>query len=403
MSENREMGFATKALHTYLPKADWDCSRAVVPPITMTSNFIMSSTAEVEGEYMYGRYGNPSRHAVEAILASLENAKYALAFSSGMAAANAVMETLHQGDHIIASKQLYGAIYNLIRHGLPKVGIESTFVSVEDPEIMKSALTPQTKLVWLEVCSNPLLRITDLEKVARIIKDFNKDIIIAVDNTFLTPFIVKPLDFGIDIVMHSCTKYLGGHCDILMGSLATNDDVIFNKLKSVQRYRGATPSPFDCFLLTRSLKTLKVRMREHISSGLEVARYLEKHPAVTKVLHPTLPSHPDHDLAMKQHKGLHSGVVSFYIKGGKEEAIAFLLATKLFIRAASLGGDHSLALHPTTTTHAQVTKEDKADSGIVDDLVRISVGLEDVEDLIWDLEVALEKATGLTSLKKEEE
>ena len=254
---------------------------------------------------------------------------------------------------------------------------------------IRNALKPTTRLFWMEVASNPLIKVFDLKKIIEVIKSYNQDIIVVVDNTFLTPFIVKPLDYEADVVFHSCTKYLGGHSDIILGCLLTNNDDIYNRLKQVQRCRGATPSPFDCYLLARSLQTLEIRMKRHHESGLKIAHFLQNHKNVVEVMHPLLGCHPDQSLAMTQNSGLHSGMIAFKIKGGKKEASAFLDNLKIFSKAASLGGGHSLACHPTSLTHIFLTPQEKQESGITDNLVRLSVGLESSRDLINDIDQAL--------------
>lgn len=353
----------------------------------------MSGPEETEGEPLYGRYGNPSRNSVEAVLASLEGAKFTMCFSSGMAAVNAVIETLKSGDHVVASKQLYGGVFNLFRNGLPRIGIDVSFVNCFDLVELKKSLRPATKLVWLEVCTNPLVHVLDLEQTVQVVKSYNPDIMLGVDNTFLTPYVVKPLDFGADIVMHSCSKYLGGHSDLIMGALSCNRKDIYAQLKCIQRYRGATPSPYDCSLLQRSLTTLEIRMERQCQSAFDVAKFLWPHPCIYGVSHPLLDSSPFYPLAMTQHGGKHSGMLAFQVRGGEEEAIQVLEELKLVKRAASLGGCHSLACHPCSLTHVMLTKEERNESGIMDNLIRLSVGLEEVTDIIADLDQALRKAT----------
>lgn len=256
---DKNAGFATRALHTKLKPKEWDCSSGMMPAITTAATFVMSGPEENKDEPLYGRYGNPSRNSVEAILASLEGAKHnALCFSSGMAAVNVVLETLQSGDHVVASNQLYGGVYNLFRSGLPRMGIDITMVDIFDLNDLKKCLRSQTKLVWLEACTNPLVMLADLEATIKAVKEFNAEIIVGIDNTFLSPYILRPLEFGADLVMHSASKYLGGHADIIAGVLATSQDNLFKELKTIQRYRGAVPSAFDCYLLERSLQTLEV-------------------------------------------------------------------------------------------------------------------------------------------------
>ena len=271
-------------------------------------------------------------------------------------------------------------------------GHSSTFVSGMDMEELRNALKPSTKLFWMEVATNPLIRVLDLKKIIGEIKKYNDKIVVVVDNTFLTPYIVRPLEFGADVVFHSCTKYLGGHSDIILGCLITNEEYLFQELKAVQRTRGATPSPFDCYLLSRSLQTLEIRMKHHHETGLKVAHFLSNNKNVVNVYHPLLGSHPDQALAMTQNAGLHSGMIAFNIKGGKQEASKFLDSIRIISKAASLGGTHSLACHPTSITHVFLTPQEKEDSGITDNLIRISVGLESSRDLINDIDKALNEA-----------
>ena len=286
---------------------------------------------------------------------------------------------------------MYGGIFNLFKNGLG-YGHSSTFISGMDINELRKALKPETRLFWMEVASNPLIRVFDLETIIGEVKKHNKDIIVVVDNTFLTPYIVRPLEFGADVVFHSCTKYLGGHSDVILGCLITNQEYIFGWLKEIQRCRGATPSPFDCYLLSRSLQTLEIRMKRHHETSLSVAHFLNHHTCVESVLHPLLESHPHHALAMKQNSGLHSGMLAFKIKGGKKEAVEFLEYMNVILKAPSLGGAHSLACHPTSVTHIFLTPEEKEDSGITDNLVRLSVGLESSRDLINDIDQALLRA-----------
>ena len=257
---------------------------------------------------------------------------------------------------------------------------------------LKSSLKPETALFWMEVASNPLIKVFDLQKIITAVKQYNENIVVVVDNTFLTPYIVRPLDFGADVVFHSCTKYLGGHSDIIMGCLITNNDQMFEVIKDIQRCRGATPSPFDCYLLSRSLQTLEIRMEKHHKTGLEIANFLENHECVETVFHPLLKSHSDYVLAMKQNSGLHSGMIAFKILGGKQEAIDFLEFMNVIARAPSLGSTHSLACQPTSVTHIFLTMDEKQESGITDNLIRISIGLENSLDLVNDLDQALRRA-----------
>lgn len=340
---------------------------------------------------MYGRYGHPSRGHLEQVLASLESSQHCLLFSSGMAASHAVLQTLKPGDHIVAGNCLYGGVLNLIRQ-LKDDGIGVSFVNGTNPESVESAIKAETKIVWLEVCSNPSLQILDVKKTVERVKSANVNTKIVIDNTFLTPWVIKPLDHGVDIVMHSVTKYLNGHSDVIMGALLCNDEILKDQLFKIQKYRGATPSPFDCFLVQRSLATLEIRMQRHMSSCQTVADFLSSHPEVVQVSHPLLSSHPQHHLAVSQHQGKHSGMVAFTL-ATTEAAARFLSELKLVKCAASLGSSHSLACQPAKLTHVMCTPQEREDAGVTDGLVRLSVGLENVQDIIEDLRQALYKCT----------
>ncbi|XP_063216943.1 putative cystathionine gamma-lyase 2 [Bacillus rossius redtenbacheri] len=376
-------GFATRAIHVGQSPDQWS-SFAIVPPITLASTFKQDGS---EPKYDYGRSGNPSRSVLEQCLASLDGAKHALAFSSGLGATTALTQLLRAGDHIVSSDDIYGGTNRLFSKIIARMNVETTFVDATDTEKVRLAIRPNTKMVWMESPTNPLLKVVDIRAVAEITSS-RKDILLVVDNTFLTPYFQRPLELGADVVVYSITKYLNGHSDVIMGSIATSNDEVFEELKFIQKASGIVPSPFDCYLVNRSLKTLAVRMREHMKNAFEVARFLEKHPFVEKVLHPGLPSHPQHQVAKRQSYG-HSGMLSFYLKGDLKESKAFLKALKLFTYAESLGGFESLAEVPSVMTHASVPLEQRTKLGISDSLIRLSVGLECSEDLIADLNQAL--------------
>jgi len=382
--------FSTISLHTQPPESCWKggYQRHIVPPITVAATFELPLGEEVEGEPVYGRYGHPSRCHLEQVLAGLEGCDYGLVFSSGMAAAHAVLQTLVPGDHIVAARCLYGGVLNMIRQ-LTSSGINVTFVDTSDGMSLEDAVTDITKIVWLEVCSNPNLKILDMKQTVERIRKANKNTIIVVDNTFLTPWVIKPLDLGADIVMHSVTKYLNGHSDVVMGALMIKDKDLHSELYKIQKYKGATPSPFDCFLVLRSLATFELRMERHMTSGKIVAEFLSTHPKVKSVTHPLLLSHPQQELTFLQHKGRHSGMVAFEletVEAGKK----FLSNLKVVKNAASLGSSHSLACQPARLTHAMCSPQERAAAGVTDGLIRISVGLENVQDIIDDLKQALE-------------
>jgi len=385
---------STLALHTGPPSSAWEggAERHLAPPITPSATFVLPQGEEVIGEPVYGRYGNPSRLQLEATLAALEGADHCLTFASGMAAICAVLDTLLPGEQVVASNQLYGGSLAQIQ-ALPKRGVEVAFVDAcKEGEVMK-AVTSATRLIWLEVCTNPGLRLLDLEKVVSDVRTCNQgdEIIIGIDNTFLTPWVVRPLAFGVDLVMHSCTKYLNGHSDVIMGALLMNSERLHNRLAAVQRYRGAVPSPFDCYLVLRSLATLDVRMRQHETTGLRVAEWLEQQEGVCCVTHPLLPSHSQHKLALAQHGGRHSGMLAFSLESGKQAA-TFLSSLQLIKSAASLGSTHSLACQPARITHAMCNEKQLEEAGVTKGMLRISVGLEEADDIISDLDQALQKA-----------
>lgn len=381
-------GFATKAIHVGQDAEQWK-SRAVVPPISMSTTFKQFGPAQHAG-YEYGRSGNPTRDVLERCLASLDNGKYGLTFSSGLGVTTTVITMLSAGDHIVAGDDLYGGTNRLLRKVAMKMNIEVDFVDCTDLAKVEAAVKPNTKLFWIETPTNPLLKVIDIEAVSEVAHKF-PGVVVVVDNTFLSAYLQRPLDLGADIVMYSLTKYMNGHSDVIMGAAIMNDEALYEQLKFLQNAAGIVPSPLDCYLVNRSLKTLALRMERHKSNSLAIAKFLEKHPKVERVLHPGLPSHPQHELAKKQTYG-HSGIMSFYIKGGMEESTKFLQSLEVFTLAESLGGYESLAEVPSVMTHASVPPEHRALLGITDNLIRISVGLEDADDLIVDLKQALEKA-----------
>ncbi|XP_035787759.1 cystathionine gamma-lyase-like [Anopheles albimanus] len=380
-------GFSTKAIHVGQDADQWN-SRAVVPPISMSTTFKQSGPAQHAG-FEYGRSGNPTRDVLERCLASLDNGKFGLTFASGLGATTTVITMLKGGDHVVAGDDLYGGTNRLLRNVAIKMGIEIDFVDLTNLEKVEQAIKPTTKLFWMETPTNPLLKVVDIKAVSEIAHK-RPGIVVVVDNTFLSAYLQRPLDLGADVVMYSLTKYMNGHSDVIMGAMVTSDEQIYERLKFLQNATGIVPSPFDCYLVNRSLKTLALRMERHKSNSLAVAKFLEGHPKVERVLHPGLPSHPQHELAKRQTYG-HSGIMSFYIRGGLEEASVFLKALHVFTLAESLGGYESLAELPSVMTHASVPLEQRVVLGITDGLVRLSVGLEDSDDLIADLKQALEK------------
>ncbi|XP_044740237.1 putative cystathionine gamma-lyase 2 [Chrysoperla carnea] len=380
--------FATKAIHVGSEPEQWH-SWAMVPPISMSTTFKQMAPADFKC-YEYGRSDNPSRVVLQKCLAALDDGKYGLCFASGLGAMTALVSLFNSGDHVVCGDDIYGGTNRLMRLVFSRLGIEVSYVDTRDVANIAKAIKPNTKLIFCETPSNPTLKVTDIRKVAELAK--SKNIISVVDNTFLTSYFQRPLTLGIDVVLYSLTKYMNGHSDVIMGALVTSDEEIYKRLKFLQNAMGIVPSPFDCAMVTRSLKTLAVRMREHMSNGLKVGQFLENHPAVEKVLHPGLPSHPQYELSRSQTHG-YSGMLSFYLKGGLEESQKFFKALKVFSLAESLGGYESLAELPSVMTHASVPDEQRAELGITDNLIRLSVGLETVDDLIKDLEQALKAAT----------
>lgn len=360
---------------------------AVMPPVYNTSTFVQSSPG-VHSGYEYSRAANPTRTALEDSLASIENGARGLAFSSGLAATDCVLRMLKAGDEVIAMDDLYGGTYRMFTRIYKDSGIKFHFVDMNDIEKFRSLFNENTKLVWMETPTNPLMKLADIAEVAKIAKE--KNVLFAVDNTFATPYLQRPLDLGADIVMHSATKYLGGHSDVIAGALVIKDAELGDKLHFLQFATGATLGPHDSYLVLRGIKTLHLRVQRHCENGEKVAQYLASHSKVKTVFYPGLASHPNHEIASKQMKGGFGGMVSFnFASGKKEDAIKFLENLKVFTLAESLGGVESLANHPALMTHASIPEDKRREIGISDDLVRLSVGIEDAEDLIADIEQAL--------------
>jgi len=377
------MKFETRAIH--VGQEPDPATGAVIVPVYFTSTFAQASPGKHKG-YDYARTQNPTRKALEECAAALENGRYGLAFGSGMAAINNVLNLLKTGDHIVATEDMYGGTYRILEHVYRDYGVTFSLVDTTDLAKVEAAIRKNTRMIWLETPSNPLLRITDLAKVARVAR--GRGLITVADNTFATPYFQRPLDLGIDIVVHSTTKYLGGHSDVVGGLVITSNEEHHRRLKFCQNAVGGVPGPMDAWLVLRGIKTLAVRMREHMANALEVAKYLEVHPRVGRVIYPWLASHPQHKLARRQMSGM-SGMVSFEIKGGLKAARRFLERVKFFALAESLGGVESLIEHPAIMTHSHIPAKIRSKTGISDSLVRLSVGIENVEDLIADLEQAL--------------
>ena len=361
---------------------------AMVPPIFQTSTYAQSSPG-TDQEYNYSRGANPTRTALEDSFASIENGTHGFAFSSGLAAIDCVLRTLNPGDEVITGNDLYGGTYRMFTRLFQKYGLEFTYVDIDSGENILKEITEKTKLVWLETPTNPLMKIADIEAICTVVKEVNSAILIAVDNTFATPYLQRPLDLGADIVMHSATKYLGGHSDLLMGALIVKDSKLAEELHFIQFAAGAIAGPMDSFLALRGIKTLHIRMQRHCENASIVANFLENHPKVGTVYYPGLEDHPDHEVAKKQMKDF-GGVVSFRLKDESREAtFNFLESIKFFTLAESLGGVESMVNHSATMSHASMPEEARLKIGITDSLIRLSVGIEDKEDLLADLEQAL--------------
>ncbi|CAF3017672.1 unnamed protein product [Rotaria sp. Silwood2] len=373
--------------------------QAVFPPISMATTFKQLEPGKPV-LYDYSRCGNPTRQCLEECLASLEKAKYALTFSSGLGATTTLMFMLKSGDHILSIDDVYGGTGRLFRRCMTQMGVESSFINMStDPSSITNHLKSTTRLVWIETPTNPLLKLADIERISTIVHTYDPKIMVLVDNTFATPYYQRPLGLGADLVLHSLTKYMNGHSDVIMGCLMMNDEELYKQLSFLQYAIGAVPSPFDCYLVNRGLKTLAIRMRQHMASALRIAKYLEHHQYVEHVIYPALESHPQYDLYKKQMSGF-SGMISIYLKGDEvEKSQRFLKHLKIFTTAESLGGYESLIELPAIMTHASVPEEHRRQLGITDGLIRISVGLEDVQDLIDDLEAALQYAFSATNDK----
>ncbi len=380
------MKFNTKAIHG--GQHHDPATGAVMPPVYQTSTFVQNSPGQpLNPDYEYSRAANPTRTALENALASLENGARGLAFSSGLAATDCVLRSLKAGDEVIAMDDLYGGTYRMFTRIYKDSGIQFHFVDMNDLDKFQSLINENTRLVWVETPTNPLMKLADIEAIAKITK--SRNILFAVDNTFATPYLQRPLDLGADIVMHSATKYLGGHSDVIAGALVIKDAALGDQLHFQQFATGATLGPMDSFLVLRGIKTLHLRVQRHCENGVKIAEFLAGHPKVKQVYYPGLASHPFHEIAKKQMSGF-GGMVTFtFASGLKSDAIAFLEKLKVFTLAESLGGVESLANHPALMTHASIPEDKRREIGISDDLVRLSVGVEDADDLIEDLKQAL--------------
>lgn len=380
----KELKFNSKAIHGgQRPDSAFG---AVMPPIYQTSTYAQPTPGGHKG-YEYSRGGNPTRTALENAVASLENGEYGMAFGSGMAAIDAVMKLLIPGDEVICTSDLYGGSYRLFKGVYEKYGIKFRFSEMVDMEELASQITENAKLIWVETPTNPMMNIIDIEAVSKIAKHHNS--LLAVDNTFATPYLQRPLDLGADIVMHSATKYLAGHSDVVVGALAVKDEKLADQLYFIQKSSGGICGPMDSFLTLRGIKTLHVRMQRHCENAALVAKYLQGHPKIDKVYWPGFESHPNHKVAKEQMEGF-GGMISFIPKGGSyKNAIKIVENLKIFTLAESLGGVESLVGHPASMSHGSIPKQEREKNGVVDALIRLSVGIEDAEDLINDLNQAL--------------
>jgi cystathionine gamma-lyase len=384
-SDNATQGFGTRAIHA--GQSPDPTTGAIMTPVYLTSTFVQESPGKLKG-YDYSRSGNPTRAALEANLAALEGGKHGFAFASGLAAMDCVLHMLNTGDHIVLSDDVYGGSFRILDKAYKQLGFQVTRVDMSDLKATEAAMRPETKLVWVETPSNPMLKVIDIAAVAKMSKSGGRNAVCVVDNTFATPFLQNPLALGADIVHHSSTKYLGGHSDVVGGALIISDDALAQRIKFLQNAIGGVPSPFDCFLLLRSTKTLHVRMERHCQNAAKIAAWLQQHKKVERVIYPGLESHPQHATAKKQMRG-YGGMITCILKGGLDDARRFLERVHLFSLAESLGGVESLIEHPAIMTHASIPAETRREIGISDGLVRLSVGIEDVDDLIGDLERAL--------------
>lgn len=378
------MKFGTKAIHAGVEPDI--TTGAIMTPIYQTSTYVQESPGKHKG-YEYSRTRNPTRDALQKSIAALENAKYGICFSSGLGAIDAIIKLFKSGDEVISTNDLYGGSYRLFEQVYARFGVKFHFTVMYNTENVAKLINDRTKLIWIETPTNPMMNIIDIEAVADLAK--GKDILIGVDNTFASPYLQNPLDLGADIVMHSVTKYLGGHSDVVMGALACNDDALAEKLAFLQNTSGAIPGPQDCFLVLRGIKTLHIRMQRHCENARHVAQFLADHPNVENVFWPGFETHPNHDVARKQMRDF-GGMISFTLKeDSMEAAFRILKKFRLFSLAESLGGVESLCGHPASMTHASIPREEREKIGLKDSLIRFSVGIEDVEDLIADIDQAL--------------
>ncbi len=385
--------FATRAIHEG-QSAD-TATGATITPIYQTSTYTQEGLGVNKG-FEYSRTGNPTRAALETSLASLESAEYGLAFSSGMAATTAILSMLRPGDHVVAGDDLYGGTYRILERVMRPMGVAIDYVPARETAAYRAALRPETKLIWVETPTNPLLSLVDIAAVAEVAR--GQQIRLVVDNTFATPYLQRPLEMGADIVVHSTTKYINGHSDVIGGAVLTSDNAAYSDIKFYQNAAGGVPSPFDSWLVLRGVKTLEVRMRRHCENAQLVAEFLASHPQVENTYYPGLPNHPDHSLAERQMSGF-GGMVSFTVAGTLDDVDIFVRNLKIFALAESLGGVESLCCHPASMTHGSIPAADRERRGVTETLLRLSVGLEDPRDLIADLDGALQAISSAHSSK----
>ena len=385
------MKFDTKVIHAGI-KPD-PSTGAIMTPIYQTSTYVQAAPGDHKG-YEYARTQNPTRTVLEANLAALENGKYGVCFSSGMAAMDAIMKLLKPGDEIISTNDLYGGSYRLITKIYEGFGLKGHFISLDNPAKLQKAINKKTKLIWIETPTNPMLNIVDIEAICAIARKHK--VWVCVDNTFASPYLQNPLDLGADFVLHSATKFIGGHSDVILGAVIVKNKTLADKLYFIQNASGAVPGPQDCFLTLRGIKTLHLRVERACKNAKKIAKYLQKHPKVGKVYYPGFKSHPNHDVAAKQMRAFGAMVSFDFLEDSYDIALKVLKSTKLFSLAESLGGVESLIGHPASMTHASIPKKERLKVGLTDSLIRLSVGVEDVEDLIEDLEKAFVKIAALS-------
>lgn len=378
------MKFGTKAIHAgVFPDP---ATGAIMTPIYQTSTYVQRAPGDHKG-FEYSRTQNPTREQLQNSIAALENARHGFCFSSGMGAIDTLIKLLSPGDEVIATNDLYGGTYRIFTKVFEKYGIKFHFIGMEDAEAVRQYVNERTRMIWVETPTNPTMKIVDIAAVSAVARECGA--LVAVDNTFATPYLQTPMDLGADLVMHSLTKYMAGHSDVVMGAVVCNDDQLAEEIAFLQNSCGAVPGPQDCFLVLRGIKTLHLRMERHSENGRAVAGFLKQHPAVDRVYWPGFPDHPNHEIAARQMRDF-GGMLSFTLKGDRlEDAMRVLGATKVFSLAESLGGVESLLGHPASMTHAAIPREERLKSGVTDGLIRLSVGVEDVEDLIADLEQAI--------------